>query len=139
MEFLKASLAGAVVAAIAWFLLVPRWGAIGAAGVLVVFSAGKLLWLARQPKSSFDVSLPWGRFGSLLLIGGATSAVATLAPDEWLPALSFKTGLLVLFAALVFWSPVVGASERTATYQLARDLLRWVGRKAGLRRPSSTS
>lgn len=109
---------GVVMVLVLYWLMIPPWGALGAAGATLVTAAARWWLTARLSHRLWPISYAWPRAFTLLGIGAAVVVAATLARPESIPA-QIGIGLLgcLAFASLV-WIFVLGPVGR----RMVRDL-----------------
>jgi len=103
------TLAAATANIAANFVLIPRWGLMGAAWATVLSYGVMAAVGLRISQRLYPLPVEWSRYARLALAAAATYAASRLAPTAIVPAVAFKTVLLALFPAwlwaLRFWTP----------------------------------
>ncbi len=100
--YMWAVLSGAVVNVVLNVVLIPPFGILGAAGATLVAQVAVGAVTSWQYRA-LTGTLPFGSYGSLLLVAGASSAVAALGTTQGWPIL-VSGPLVVATAAGVAWS-----------------------------------
>jgi O-antigen/teichoic acid export membrane protein len=123
VHFLHASIFSVAVMTVGYMGLIPRWGGVGAAIATFVGMLAEMLWIQYKANQLVPLDLPWGR----VIVASGLGVVAygmcqLLAPDTLVASILFRTVMLALFTAVVFFSPIVGPAERDACYRLLRDI-----------------
>jgi O-antigen/teichoic acid export membrane protein len=102
-------------------LLVPQFGAMGAAFAVLGGAATRVAAENYLAARAQDFALPWMRF---CVIASAVSA-AVLAILLWCPSgpagLAMKLVCAAVLAAGIWWSPLVGRSERQLFFRVVRS------------------
>jgi len=119
---------GAGVTTLGFFLLIPRFGSMGAAwGTVAAFSA-RLWWVQRQAEHAFRMDLPWRRVAVICALAIGMYGLSNFAPHELIAAVAVQCGLGLVFVVGVWFSGLVRAREKALVLRAARDLvpLQWL-------------
>lgn len=123
VHFLHASIFSVAVMTVGYVGLIPRWGGVGAAIATFLGMLAEFLWIQYKSNQLVPLDLPWGRFTASAVLGVVTFLLCELlAPQGLLGSIIFRSAVLALFAAVLFFSPIVGRAERGASYRLVRDI-----------------
>lgn len=123
VHFLHASIVSVVVMTAGYAGLIPRWGGMGAAIATFVGMFAEFLWIQYKSNQLVPLHLPWGRVTVSAVLGViAFGLCELLAPQALVTSIAFRSAGLALFAAVLFFSPIVGRAERDASYRLVRDI-----------------
>src|SRR5690606_18893815 len=129
--FTLANWVAAIVAVVGYVWLIPMWLAWGAviatlasmlvlAGLVHVFS--QRLW---------PVQYRWTPVVRMVALAVGVGVVSELAPAlPLLPSMAFHTGLFALYAALLWWLPILSEGERAAIRSRVAHRLRPITRTA---------
>lgn len=123
----------AVASTIAYLLLIPALGVVGAAIGAATGHLGRLLWVTVRSEKLYAMQLPWGRAVGMLALGGVAFAVSLLKPDPLVLSLLTCTVIFVAFTAVLVLVPgFLPAEMRHTVLQALRDP------RAALRRDGGT-
>lgn len=112
-------------------LLIPRWGAVGAALATVAAYGLRFALFYAFAERLWPVRYEWGApLRAIALASAVTVAYWTAAPDTFLEQCMVATGLYALFAVLL-WTVVLRPDERRLAIDLAVRQLRRARGAAG--------
>jgi len=124
-EFITlANWASAITALVGYALFVPRYLAMGAAGVTVAAFAVRYLgcyWISQQ---LWRVGYRWGPVLRLIVLAVAVAVIGRLLPDlDLLASLGTKSGLMLLYVVGVLNLNILSAEEKGRLQETLRSVL----------------
>jgi O-antigen/teichoic acid export membrane protein len=104
IEITYGTMIAAVVITAGYFLLIPRYGAMGAAWATLLAFASRTIWIAIRSKKYYDMKLDWGRVIALLAFVGTVWKTAEILGSESIPLslLTNTSAVLFCLCALLF-------------------------------------
>ncbi len=113
IEYTYGSILAAVVVTAGYLLLIPRYGAMGAAWATLLAFGTRLVWVAIRSKKYYDMNLEWGRVMWLGAVVGTVWAVAKVLESNS-TALSLVTNTLAVVIGLcaLMFLPILPADLR---------------------------
>lgn len=115
------SLLAVIVISVAYFGLIPSYGAYGAAWATVIAFLARLWWVHERARQRFDMDLPWAKAGSMLLLAATAYLATTMVPPHTLLGTTAKLAIVGLFITALFWLPFLTSNQKQAFAQLARN------------------
>ena len=114
----KSSVLAAVVITVLYFLLIPAFGAIGAAWATALTSFVKLLYIYFHATRLYDMELPWKKmfiFGSLSTL---VVLISLFGPDQIVWSLIFNITVFYLFVYVFTLLPVLSKTQNLLLREL---------------------
>lgn len=120
IEIMYGTLIGAIVISVAYIVLIPVSGTIGAAWATVAGFGSRFIWIYWRAKKLYDMQLQWRKIGLLLLIGIVATVASIHGPED----LPFSISLNILLITGVFVSfmllPIFPAQHRRIIMQIMK-------------------
>jgi O-antigen/teichoic acid export membrane protein len=107
-----ANIAAVVVILPGYLVLIPQFGAMGAAWATLVAFTARFSFLHWQTKKIYDMRLPWGRVIPLAGIALGTVVISLAGPQGFWPALALDTALFCSYCVLFFMLPILPPDTR---------------------------
>ncbi|HEV2149929.1 MAG TPA: oligosaccharide flippase family protein [Longimicrobiaceae bacterium] len=95
------------------FLLVPRFGIVGATSATVVAYALRFFWTYRSAQRHYPIQYGWGAIARLYGIFGAAVALRWAVQPDHLPGSLAWSTLLMLAATALVYRHILGPAERS--------------------------
>lgn len=108
------SLITCIVITLCYILLIPPFGAMGAAVATAIAFACQLLWVKVRGDKFFEMKLPWLRASCVITAGIACYLLTLLIPESLWISLSLRTGIILLFIGIVLITPILPIEDRSA-------------------------
>lgn len=112
IEITYGTLIAAVVISIGYFLLIPRYGAMGAAWATLFAFSSRTVWVYWRAKGLYDMKLSWRSVGILIGLWGVVCICSTAGPTGLISSVVFNTFLLALVVLLLLYAPILPVSLR---------------------------
>ena len=110
---------------IAFLVLIPSLGVLGAAFSILIGSVVQLFWIEWRSKKLYDMQLPWRRAILLSIVWLSCYALSIFVPEALVLSILMKIAIVALFVSLVFLLPILEKEEK----QQISGYMRWVGGK----------
>jgi len=107
-----ASFLGGLVMTVGCLLFIPSYGALGASVTACAAFFVRFFWIYRMGQRYYKVSYSWASCILVLAIAIVEYLVSLLLADDVLIALVEKVGLLGLFLAIVWFTPIAKDADR---------------------------
>ncbi len=117
------TLISAVVLTAGLFWLAKPFLAIGASIAFAISRAAGLWWVHRESRKDYDMGLQWWPLWATFGVGIVAYGLSLAVSDDLVTALGAKTAICIGAAAIIFFSPITGATERAAVTHLARSIV----------------
>ncbi len=118
-------LAAAAVSTAFNFVLIPRWGMMGAAWATILGYAVMMILTFRASQRVHFVPYDYVRIGKIFVLGGMVYFAATwLGPDAFLPGLLVKAAVLASFPLALYLTRFFQPSELRRAREVALTVLR---------------
>lgn len=121
-HFLEAAAISSGVITIAYFLLIPPFGGVGAGIATVAGMLAELWWTVRTGRRYFDMKLPWLRVLGAFSAGATAYGAAMLLQGSFLIVVLMKCVIVVILLVGVFYSPVLSTADRALVVDMLRRL-----------------
>lgn len=82
IEFIYGSILAAVIVTAGYLLLIPRFGAMGAAWATLLAFASRMVWVVVRSRKYYDMQLDWGRVVGLCAVAGLIWKIADIFKSE---------------------------------------------------------
>jgi O-antigen/teichoic acid export membrane protein len=96
IEITYGTLMAAAVVTAAYLILIPHFGAMGAAWASLLAFGTRFVWVYWRSKRLYDMGLAWKRIGVLVLVGTAAISLSYRTPDDLLVSLCLNTAIFVI-------------------------------------------
>jgi O-antigen/teichoic acid export membrane protein len=96
IEITYGTLMAAAVVTAAYLILIPHFGAMGAAWASLLAFGTRFVWVYWRSKRLYDMGLSWKRIGVLVLVGTAAISLSYRTPDDLLVSLCLNTAIFVI-------------------------------------------
>lgn len=114
IEMTYGSIIAAVVVSAGYLLLIPRFGAMGAAWATFMAFGARLAWVALRARKYYDMRLEWGRALALVTVVGVAWEVSNLfKTDSMYPSLLINALVMVLCLGALLYVPILPENLRT--------------------------
>lgn len=107
---------------LASLILIPRFGAAGAAVAVLVGFVVRFLWVYQVAKRYYDMQLEWGKILKIATLALAVYGTALLAPDDLATSLAIHVVEAATFFVLLVTLPILSSSERERIIGLVKHL-----------------
>lgn len=118
MQITYAEIIAVIVITIAYFTLIPEYGALGAAWATVIGFTARFLWTNRISTRLYDMQLPWGKVGLASLSALVTFGLSWFAPEEIIASIAVRSVLVLGFLAAFFILPILSRDEKQEVWSL---------------------
>ncbi|MHB8346829.1 MAG: lipopolysaccharide biosynthesis protein [Acidiferrobacterales bacterium] len=115
------TIAAAVVAAVGYVILIPRFGAIGAAVATMVGFIARFAWIYSVSQSSYDMGLRWGKVAKISVLAIVIYLLSLFVPSRIVWTITIHAMEMVLFLGLLLVLPVFDPQERASIISLIRN------------------
>lgn len=96
----------ALVSTAGYLLLIPVFGAVGAAATAALAFGSRMVWVAWRSNLLHPLHLPWRRALAMLAFGVSAWLLSLLSPEPIFLSVVVNTLIFLLFAAILLLSPV---------------------------------
>ncbi len=96
IEITYGTLIAAAVVTAAYLVLIPRFGAMGAAWASLLAFGTRFVWVYWRSKRLYDMGLAWKPIGVLVLVGIVAISLSYRTPDDLLVSLCLNTAIFVI-------------------------------------------
>ena len=107
IEITYGTLIGATVVTLGYILLIPHYGAIGAAWSTALAFSARCIWISWRSKRLYDMKLPWGKLVLLATMGLIAYICSMFSPDKLLVSFGFNLFILILFGLIFLILPIL--------------------------------
>ncbi len=121
MHGFYSTIAAAMVAALGYMILIPRFGAIGAAVATLIGFAARFAWIYSVSQSSYDMGLRWGKVVKISGLAMAIYLLSLFVPKYLAWAITVHAMEMLLFVGLLLVLPVFDPEERARVVALIRN------------------
>jgi len=111
---------------IAYTIIIPRYGAMGAAWATVIGFLVRLIAIEIYAVKLYNMQLPWLRAASLLILAAVIYSLTFFSPAAWLASVAYRSLLVLVFFAAVYVLPILHKEEKTEILHTVRDVLQKV-------------
>lgn len=111
---------GVVVITVAYILLIPAWGAMGAAVATLMGFFSSFYWIYRQARKYYDMQLPWMKISGIGALAIAVYLLSLPLPDEITVSITVRIGLIMLFIAGLLSLPILSNEEKSFLFGLLK-------------------
>ncbi len=108
----KSTLLSAVIITIFYILLIPRFGAYGAAWATVISFAVRFMYIHLKSKKLYDMELPWKKFLLLLPPCVVAILIGHFGPNNILKSFSLNIVVLFLLFITISMIPIFSENQR---------------------------
>ncbi len=121
MHTFYSTVAAAMVAALGYLILIPRFGAIGAAVATLIGFAARFVWIYSVSQSCYDMGLRWGKVVKICSVAAAVYLLSRFVPANLVWAIIVHAMEMLLFAGLLLVLPVFDPEERARIVAIIRN------------------
>jgi O-antigen/teichoic acid export membrane protein len=111
-----------VVMTLAGLILIPRFGATGAATAVLSGFVVRFFWVYHIAKRHYDMKLEWGKVLKIAALALAVYGTALMAPDDIAASLTLHVVEAVAFFVLLLTLPILTVGERDRIIELVKNL-----------------
>lgn len=108
---------------IAYFLLIPAYGMLGAAWATIIGFVIRFYWTNRKASQLYDMGLPWVKVALILSLAIMFFLVSLLIPENLLQSIILRTFLIAGFIVLTFSLPILSRPEKREVTGMIRHLI----------------
>lgn len=113
IEYTYGSILAAVVVTAGYLVLIPRYGAMGAAWATLLAFGSRMIWVAIRSKKYYDMNLDWGRaIGIGAVVGAVWKTAQTLGGDSIPLSLMINTLAVIISLGALLFLPILPADLR---------------------------
>ena len=117
MQIAQAEAIAVLVITIAYFTLIPTYGAIGAAWATVIGFAARFYWTYRKGKQHYDMELPWKKISLVAITAIIIFSLSLLTPDNLILSITIRSALIIFFIATCLALPIFSKDEKIEVMQ----------------------
>ena len=121
MHTFYSTIAAAMVAAVGYVILIPRFGAIGAAVATLIGFAARFVWIYNVSQSSYDMGLHWGKVAKICVLAVSVYLLSFFVPRGLVWAITIHAMEMLLFIGLLLVLPVFHPKDRAKILSLIRN------------------
>jgi O-antigen/teichoic acid export membrane protein len=111
---------GVVVITIAYAVLIPAWGAMGAALATLIGFFSSFYWIYRQARTYYDMQLPWMKIAGIGALAIIAYLLSLTLPDDLVLSIAARAGLMVMFVMGVLSLPILNDEEKNVLFGLLK-------------------
>ncbi|MFW5908730.1 MAG: lipopolysaccharide biosynthesis protein [Desulfosalsimonas sp.] len=108
----KSTILSAGLITVLFFVLIPRFGAAGAAWATAATFAVRFLYVYFHAKSLYDMELPWKRIYPLLPVSALAVLIAVFGPDHIVWSICLNILVFLIFVYTLTQLPVLSVKHR---------------------------
>jgi len=112
IQLMYAETFAVIVITIAYLLLIPLYGGIGAAYATLIGFLARFCWVYYKSKGYYDMKLEWNRIYYLIASSLIIYFISTIAPDDIVESIIYRTFLILIFITTIFILPILSKSEK---------------------------
>lgn len=101
-----------------YFVLIPLYGAMGAALATLGTFAVRCWYINRSASKLFNMHLPWHRILNAGVLSVAAVSVSFLGPQSLVAGLAFDVVIMLVFTGLFFLAPILPVEMRSEFFRL---------------------
>ncbi len=121
IEITYGTFIAAGVITIGYFLLIPRYGAMGAAWATLFAFASRAGWVYWRAKGLYDMELRWNSVGLLIGLWGIICICSAYGPANLVASLLFNSFLLVMVILILLYLPILPGELRKNARRIVRN------------------
>ena len=121
MHTFYSTIAAAMIAAVGYVILIPRFGAIGAAVATLIGFAARFVWIYSVSQSSYNMGLRWGKVAKICALAVSVYLLSLFVPGRLVWAITIHAMEMLLFIGLLLVLPVFDPQERARILSLVRN------------------
>ena len=125
IEITYGTLIGGLAITLGYVLLIPLYGATGAAWATVVGYGTRSFWITWRAQKLYNMHLAWGRTFGLLMLALAAWILSRVIPTDFPMSIVSNLFAMVLFVVGFMILPILPRSERKLLLAFPRTLGRW--------------
>jgi len=112
IEITYGTLIGAAMITLGYIILIPQYGAIGAAWSTVLAFGTRFIWVSWRAKKLYNMQLAWSKLCLLVTVGIIAYIGSMFSPDNLLASLVFNLFILILFGMIFLILPILSPDIR---------------------------
>ena len=120
IHLVHAEVVGVITITIAYLIMIPTMGILGAAWATVLGFLARLYWTDMKARQFYNMNLPWGSTLIILSLACTVYIAATWAPSSILLSVAMKTTLLLGFITALYISPIFKKEDKAAVISLLK-------------------
>ncbi len=121
IEITYGTLIAASVISIGYFLLIPRYGGMGAALATLLAFASRTIWVYWRAKRLYDMELRWNSVGLLIGLWGIVYICSTYGPNNLAASLLLNSFLLIVAGLALLYLPILPGELRYKARRILRN------------------
>lgn len=121
LHALYATIAAGIVAAVGYVILIPRYGAIGAAAATLIGFVVRFSWIYTVSQSSYDMGLRWWKVVKICGVAVAIYLLSRFVPAQLAWAIVIHAMEMLLFLGLLLVLPIFDAHEHVRIVSFIRN------------------
>ncbi|MFW8600778.1 oligosaccharide flippase family protein [Desulfobacterota bacterium M19] len=121
IEITYGTIIAAGVISLGYFLLIPRYGAMGAAWATLLAFASRTLWVYWRAKKLYDMGLCWKSAGLLIGLWLIVYICSMYGPANFAASLLLNSSLLIVVALTLLYLPILPDWLRRDTRRILRN------------------
>lgn len=121
IEITYGTIIAAVIVSIGYALLIPSYGAMGAALATLFAFTSRAAWVYWRAKRLYDMELHWHSVGLLIGLWGLASIYSAYSPANLAASLLLNTLLLIIILLILLYLPVLPAELRKNVRKILRN------------------
>jgi O-antigen/teichoic acid export membrane protein len=111
---------GVAVITAGYLMLIPAWGAMGAAVATLAGFVSSFYWIYRRSRRYYDMKLPWMKVAGIGGLAAAVYMLSLLLPEETVVSISARIGLVLLFVMGLLSLPILSEQEKSTLLGLLK-------------------
>ncbi len=121
IEITYGTLLAAAIVSLGYLLLIPRYGAMGAAWATFFAFASRTIWIYWRAKHLYDMNLRWKSAGLLIGIWAIVYICSALGPANLVASILLNSFLLVMVIIVLLLTPVLPSELREKAILILRN------------------
>ena len=121
MHTFYSTIVAAMIAAVGYVILIPRFGAVGAAVATLFGFAVRFVWIYSVSQSSYNMGLRWGKVAKICALAVSVYLLSLFVPGRLVWAIVIHAMEMLLFIGLLLALPVFDPHERARIVSLIRN------------------
>lgn len=113
-------IAGVIVITAGYLVLIPAWGAMGAAAATVAGFFSSFYWIYRRSRKYYDMRLPWMKIAGIGALATMVYLLSLLLPEETVVSIAARIGLVMLFVMGLLSLPILNSEEKSTLLGLLK-------------------
>jgi O-antigen/teichoic acid export membrane protein len=112
IEMTYGTIIGAIVVGIAYFTLIPSFGAMGAAWASVLGFGSRFLYITWRSQKLYYIPLSWAKVLAITAAGSMAYILSLLGPQRLIPSILFNSMIALGFLVLLLYLPILPENWR---------------------------